>query len=130
MAEGDVNSPEYKAFAACTNYLCLAVKHSLITMGGSLMACGLITAEEYSTLMMNTIPEGERAAKLVSKFVLPKIQEDPANYHKFVTVLEQDRMQYKNILSKLKEEYKKQQGKKIPSKTSSLFHGLQRKKVL
>ena len=108
-----MDTPEYKAFVACTNDICLAVRNSLITVGGSLLACGLIAANENSMLVMSAIPVGERAAKLVSEFVLTKIQADSGNYHKFVAVLEQDRMQYNNILSILKKEYKKQRGKKI-----------------
>ena len=115
MAAGNVNSPEYKAFVACTNDICLAVKHNLHSVVGCLFSDGLITGDQRDMLTTKRIPEGERATDLVSKFVLTKIQADPENYHKFVAVLEKDRMQYKIILSKLEQECEKQRGKKFPT---------------
>ena len=104
MAAGNVNSPEYKTFSALTNDLNLSVRSNLVSVGGSLVACGLITPDSYDNLRNRMLPESERAANLVA-LVLRTIQGDPGNYHKFVGVLEQDKMHYKHILSKLKDQY-------------------------
>lgn len=104
MAAGNVSSPEYKTFTALTNDLNLAVRSNLVALGGSLLSCGLITPEDYDNMRNRMHPESERAADLVT-LVLRTIQEHPGNYDEFIRVLEQDRMQYKHILSKLKDQY-------------------------
>lgn len=107
MAGGNVNSPEYKTFAALNNDVNLAVRSNLVSVGGYLVSCGLISPDDYDSLRNRMHPESDRAADLVT-LVLRKIQEDPGNYRKFVSVLERDRVQNNHILSKLNQEYEYQ----------------------
>ena len=120
MAGGNVNSPEYKTISALTNDLNLAVRSNLISVGGSLVSCVLIRPDDYDNLRNRMHPESDRAANLVT-LVLRKIQEDPRNYHKFIGVLEQDRMHYEHILLKLKHQYEFQRSNQ---QLEGVFHNI------
>ena len=99
-----MNSPEYRTFMALTSDLNLAVRSNLISLGGALVACGLISPNDYDDLRNPMHSEATRAANLTA-LVSRKIQEASSNYHTFVSVLKQDYVQYNHILSKLNHKY-------------------------
>jgi hypothetical protein len=110
MASGR-STPEYLTIVAKTEYLRLVLQNDLISIGGSLMACALISPDQYSKLRNRMFTESERAADLVG-WIQDKVQGNSRNYHTFIGVLQQDTMQYSHALTTLQEVYdaQKQQG--------------------
>ena len=108
--DGGRNTPEYLTIVAKTEYLRLALQNDLISIGGSLMACGFISPDQYSKLRNRMFTESERAADLV-QWIQDKVQGNARNYHTFIGVLQQDTMQYSHALTTLQEVYtQKRQG--------------------
>ena len=107
MASGR-NTPEYLTIVARTEDLRLVLQYDLISIGGSLMSCGLISPDQYSKSRNRMFTEPERAADLV-QWIQDKVQGNAQNYHTFIRVLQQDYMQYSYILSKLQETYTQNQ---------------------
>ena len=110
MASGK-NSPEYQTVLALVLDLRLAVKSHLTTLGGALLARGLISSDNESYLRNQMFTEAQRAARCV-ELVQDMIEQDASNFHRFIEVLESNKLQYKTILSKLQETYaaKQQEG--------------------
>ena len=103
MASGR-NTPEYLTIVAKTDYLRLALQNDLISIGGSLVACGFISPDQYSRLTNGMFTESERAADLV-QWIQNKVQQNAQNYRTFIGVLQQDTMQYSDALTTLQEEF-------------------------
>ena len=99
-------SPEYQTIRALTNDLRLAVRCDLLSLGGQLLAEGLISPDSEDSLRNMMQTEAKRAADCVN-LITTKVEEDPQNYHTFLRVLQADFFQYKSILSKLQETYTK-----------------------
>ncbi|MCG8625708.1 MAG: hypothetical protein MJE68_27380 [Proteobacteria bacterium] len=102
MASGR-NTPEYLTIVAKTDYLRLALQNDLISIGGSLVACGFISPDQYSRLRNGMFTESERAADLV-QWIQNKVQQNAQNYRTFIGVLQKDTMQYSHALTTLQEE--------------------------
>ena len=104
------STPEYLTIVARTEDLRLVLQYDLISIGGFLMSCGLISPDQYSRSRNRMFTESERAADLV-QWIQDKVRGNAQNYHTFTGVLQQDSMQYSHILSKLQETYiQNQQG--------------------
>ena len=110
MASGK-NTPEYQTVLALVENLRLAVKPNLTTLSGALMARRLISPDNESDLRNQMIDESQRAAQCI-KLVQDRIEQDASNYHLFIKVLENNKLEYNTILSKLQETYaaKQQRG--------------------
>ena len=101
-----LNSAEYRTLQYHTNDLGRAVKEDLDDLSGALFAAGLITKvnRDEVTYMMHL--KEDRAAKLVG-FVQDKVEENPQNYHTFISLLKQrDPFQYGDVLCKVERTYK------------------------
>ena len=105
MAAGRA-SPEYRTMLALTNDLRLAVKCDLLSLGGQLLAEGLISPDNEDSLRNMMQTEAKRAADCVN-LITTKVEEDPQYFHTFFRVLQADSFQYKSILSKLQQNYTK-----------------------
>ena len=103
MASGR-NTPEYQTVLALVESVRLAVRPNLVTLGGALLARGLISSDNESSLRNQMLTEPHRAARCV-ELVQDMIEQDASNYQRFIEVLESDKFQYKTILSKLREKY-------------------------
>ena len=110
MATGK-NTPEYQTVLTLVENLRLAVRPNLVSLGGALMARGLISPENEPELRNTANTVAQRAARCV-ELVQEMIEQDASNYNLFIEVLESDKLQYRAILSKLQETYaaKRQQG--------------------
>lgn len=100
------NSAEYRTLQYHTNDLGLAVKEDLDDLSGELFAAGLITKlnREEATYKMHL--KEDRAAKLVG-IVQDKVEENPQNYHTFISLLRRrDLCKYKDVLCKVEHTYK------------------------
>ena len=102
------NTPEYLTIVSKTEDLRLALQYDLISIGGALMSCGLISLDQYSRLRNRMFTEQERAADLI-QWIQDKVTENARNYHTFIRVLQQNTMQYSHILSILQETYTQNQ---------------------
>jgi hypothetical protein len=103
MAEGK-DSPEYKTMTTTTEKLELTFKHDLVSVGSALVACGLITTDQYGELRNTMYSEAQRTAKLI-QWLQDAVLKDKQVYHTFVAVLGQNKLQYAHILGVLQETY-------------------------
>ena len=118
MASGK-NTPEYQTVVELVETLRLAVKANLTTLGGALMSSGLISSDNESSLRNSNQSESQRAARCV-ELVQEMIEQDTSNYHQFIRVLESNKLQYKNILSRLQQTYAIKAG--LPPGNFSIIH--------
>ena len=100
----DVNrdSAEYRALIELTPELQLAVKTQLTSLGGHLVAVGLITPDDYTWLINSTLREDKQAANLIG-LIQQKVQQDTGCYQTFVDVLQKDQSQYSGIVENLQQ---------------------------
>ena len=98
------NTPEYQTVVTHVESLRLAVRPNLVSLGGALIARELISPDNESSLRNQMFPVAQRAARFV-ELVQNKIEQDASNYHRFIEVLERDKIQYETILSRLQETY-------------------------
>ena len=102
------NTPEYLTIVFKTEDLRLALQYDLTSIGGALMSRGIISPDQYSRLRNRMFAEHERAADLI-QWIQDKVAGNAGNYHRFIEVLQQNTMQYSDILSILKETYTQNQ---------------------
>ena len=99
------NTPEYRTIIQCFPKLIGAVQHDLGALSAELLAAGLITENNHSTLKNKHVDEPDRAAELV-EFVRNKVKLDPRNYYKFIEVLKERKAEHESILTILDKKYK------------------------
>ena len=98
-------SPEYNTIIQCTPKLRTAVKGHLTVLSGRLLENYLVDSEKESDLRNEFHSESKRAAWLV-ELVLDKVKLNPASYHTFVKVLEEDKDAFMDILELLSTTYR------------------------
>ena len=94
------NSKEYRALIKATGKLTKAVQDHITPISAELVANDLITTESQDALRNSQLPKIERAADLV-KLINTKVEQNPANYHTFVKILDEDRATFKDVLKLL-----------------------------
>ena len=98
------NSAEYRTLKKHTVDLRLAVKSDLVGLGGTLFASDLITKVDCDNLTNQSISKDNHAAKVVG-LIQDKVEQDPRNYHTFISALEKDSSHYNAILQTLNKTY-------------------------
>ena len=99
------SSSEFETLVRLTPDLQLAVKDDLPRLGSKLLSIGLIPVDRYNHIILNPYrPQHELAADLV-QLVQEKVQQNPQNYHIFITILEEDLTLYGDILERLQKIY-------------------------
>jgi hypothetical protein len=91
------NSPEYYSTVKATSKLARALKNNITPICMDLVSNQLITPEQQRKLRNPNHDAVERAADLV-EHLTDKVEENPANYHTFVKILEEHRATYKDVL--------------------------------
>ena len=77
-----------------------AFAHNMTLICAELVANDLISPDQYRTLRNRNHAALERASDLV-QLLTDKVKENPANYHTFVKILEEDRAMYNDVLGSL-----------------------------
>ena len=98
------NTPQYRTILQCTPKLISALQNDLSAFIGELLAAGLISENNSSTLKNKHVSEPERAADLV-EIIRNKVKLDPGNYDKFIEVLKEREAEHESILKILDEKY-------------------------
>ena len=94
------NSPEYCSIVEATGKLTRALKNNITPICADLVSKHLITTEQQRGLR-NPVHEAiDRAADLV-QLLTDKVEENPANYHTLVRILEEDKTTYGDVLEHL-----------------------------
>ena len=109
------DSAEYKTMIHLTTELRLALKSELISLSGLLLASRLISQEGDAELRNITHSEAERSARLV-ELVQNKVRQNPRHYLSFISILQGNQDQYRDILERLEHTYREHQhedGKKV-----------------
>ena len=88
----------------CTRVLRTAVQTHLFSLGASLLSEELISTDNDSDIRNTMHSEPERAARLIEILQL-QVKLEPQNFHTFLSVLDNDRDIYKDILKTLREKY-------------------------
>ena len=95
------NTPEYDAILKATGKLTKVLKNNITSICAELVANKLITPDQQRKLRNANQDVLERAADLV-ELLTDKVEENPANYHTFVKILEdEDKATYKAVLESL-----------------------------
>ena len=94
------DTAEYKTIIKCTAKLRTAVKSNITALSGHLLSYELVSPDNESELRNPQQPELDRAAKLVD-LVQCKVQLNPANFYKFIRVLEEEKQNFENIIADL-----------------------------
>jgi hypothetical protein len=97
-------TPEYRTMMCCTCALETAVRTHLFLLGRSLLSEKLISDDNYSELTNMHNPEFQRAARLIEILRL-KVKLRRQNFHSFLSVLDNDRDTYEDILKILREKH-------------------------
>ena len=97
---------EYSTLIERTNELRLAVSSELISLSGSLLAARFISLDNETELRNPAHTERERSARLVG-LVQNKVRQNPHHYHTFISILQKNQDQYKDILWRLELTYQK-----------------------
>ena len=98
------NSAEYRTLIQCTSELRGAIRLELRTLSMHLYDLDLISADNVDDLINATLSEVERSALLVG-LVQDKVRQNPRHYYTFIYILQQDQVQYRDILQKLEDTY-------------------------
>ena len=104
MSTQPSETPEYRTMVKCTRVLRTAVQTHLFSLGASLLSEELISTDNDSDIRNTMHSEPERAARLIEILQL-QVKLEPQNFHTFLSVLNNDRDIYKDILKTLKEKY-------------------------
>ena len=96
----DRNTPEYRAILKANESLTRALMNNFIPICAKLVANDLITPDQQRKLRNPNQDAMERAAELV-QLLTDKVEENPANYHTLVKILEKDRATYRGVLADL-----------------------------
>ena len=100
----DSGSAEYRTLVRLTSDIQVAVKNSLVSLGGALVSAELIEPGQYDGIKNEHNSPELCAANLVG-YVQTKVQQNRQHYHTFIGVLKGNQAQNKDILRKLKETY-------------------------
>ena len=101
MAE---NSAEYRTLIDCTSELRVAVRSTLVSLSGSLLANRLISFDNDIKLRDPVKSELERSARLI-ELVQDKVRLNTRHYHSFIGILRENQDQYSDILQLLEQTY-------------------------
>lgn len=96
------DTAEYKTIIKCTVKLITAVKNNITALSCHLLSNELISSDNDTDLRNTQLSELDRAARLVD-LVRCKVQLNPANFHKFIGILEEEKQSFENIIADLKE---------------------------
>ena len=94
------NSPEYCSIVKATGKLTRALKNNITPICADLVSNHLITPEQQKKLRNPNRDAIESAADLV-QLLTDKVEENPANYHTLVRILEEDKTTYRDVLEHL-----------------------------
>ena len=94
------NSPEYCSIVKATGKLTRALKNNITPICADLVSNHLITPDQQKKLRNPTRDAIESAADLV-QLLTDKVEENPANYHTLVRILEEDKTTYRDVLERL-----------------------------
>ena len=94
------NTPEYRAILKATGKLTKILKNNITPICAELISKDLITLEQQKHLRNPNKDAVDRAADLV-ELLTDKVEENSANYHALVQILEEDRATYKDVLEAL-----------------------------
>ena len=91
------NSPEYFCIVKATGKLTRALKNNVTPICADLVSTHLITPNQQRKLRNSNHDALDRAADLVA-YLTDKVEENPANYHTLVKILEEDITTYQDVL--------------------------------
>ena len=94
------NTKEYRIVKECTPQLRLAVQSDITHLSGQLLGGDLINVENDASFRNKSTEIIDRAADLVS-VISDKVEQDPGNYYKFVSILKNCGCQYEAVLKQL-----------------------------
>ena len=98
------NSAEYKTLIDHTSELRVAVRSTLVSLSGALLASRLISFDNDIELRDTAHSEVERSAKLI-ELVQDKVRLNTRHYHSFIGILRGNQDRYSDILQLLEQTY-------------------------
>ena len=116
---------EYSTLIELTSELRLAISSELISLTGSLLAVRFISLDNEIELRNPAHSERERSARLVG-LIQNKVRQNPRHYHTFISILQGNQDQYRDILQRLEHTYQKH--KHNDGKSACLYHTIVSKK--